>query len=948
MRINSIHLKNFRIHSKLEVEFSRGMNLLLGKNGAGKSSILEAIGVVLFGSKPRNNGNNSDVIKFGENEAFVEIEFTGNDDEIYVVEFIQKLTKREWKLYRKIEPTEILRDGEEIQSKLKALVGIDGELKNIYDNIIVAKQNEFINIYKGTEKDRQVIFDKIFETEIYRTIHDKFSKDMMDRYTREAAGMEVRLDTLGGKVENPKLIEGELSEKESLKKDISERVAAERDLEKKLSAELDHRKKTAEKLTAFTGEKTIAENSHSSGLKQLADLNNSIAEAEKSHAVVEEEKDGYLKYQDLIKQIEESKLKLETLKKDKKNYDAALMAEKELEKKIAEVEGSSRAFEVEKNGRTGEIEKILQEIEKLSAKKSECLQGIENLDGEMRTLQPIIKRGEELVKKLDAAHENLKSAKFKFESSEELMEIKNRELTETGDIHELKKNSEKLKTLKRERDQEREKITTQKALLNQSIESEKELSTGLCPYLKESCKNLQGRDIREYFQQQKEELTFKIEASEKNLDLLAAQILSLEDADRKIERYTLIEKEMERISLEKESNFNRVESCELEIRKNEFEVEKFQREYASLEELKRRAVEIETEKKALDLPSLETEILGKSSDLKILETKVRGILENIQKLSHEGRIYEAKREAQKEILENLKDSAEILQEAERGITLLEEELKGFKRSHDLYIQNVQRASKLDELKGKKIELELSIAEFKNRISTLESALSEEQKILNLLRGSQMIEADQRAVKEKIQEITKELGAVENSISELQRRLKSALETSKEISELESKLKKLRKKIELTKLFRENVRNMGEEVASRIIERISHFATENFRKITGRSDSLCWSNKDSNGKNQAYSVVLEGMDSSGKVRKVNFGELSGGEQVAVAISIRGAMSNLFTKTRFSIFDEPTNNLDLERRKSLAENIGEILVDLDQSIIVTHDDTFREMAQKVIEL
>lgn len=36
-----------------------------------------------------------------------------------------------------------------------------------------------------------------------------------------------------------------------------------------------------------------------------------------------------------------------------------------------------------------------------------------------------------------------------------------------------------------------------------------------------------------------------------------------------------------------------------------------------------------------------------------------------------------------------------------------------------------------------------------------------------------------------------------------------------------------------------------------------------------------------------------------------------------------MARKFTNTKFSIFDEPTNNLDLERRKSLSDNIGEIL-------------------------
>lgn len=50
----------------------------------------------------------------------------------------------------------------------------------------------------------------------------------------------------------------------------------------------------------------------------------------------------------------------------------------------------------------------------------------------------------------------------------------------------------------------------------------------------------------------------------------------------------------------------------------------------------------------------------------------------------------------------------------------------------------------------------------------------------------------------------------------------------------------------------------------------------------------------------------------------------------------------------ILDEPTNNLDVEKKKLLAEYIGEILDILDQSIIVTHDDTFREMAEQIIEL
>ena len=123
----------------------------------------------------------------------------------------------------------------------------------------------------------------------------------------------------------------------------------------------------------------------------------------------------------------------------------------------------------------------------------------------------------------------------------------------------------------------------------------------------------------------------------------------------------------------------------------------------------------------------------------------------------------------------------------------------------------------------------------------------------------------------------------------------------------------------------------------ILKEISFWATDNFVKITGRTERISWSNEEN-----PYEVSLVGE------KKVSFEQLSGGEQVAVAISLRAAMASIFTKTNFSIFDEPTNNLDKERKKSLADNIGEILKNLEQSIIVTHDDSFREMAEKVIEL
>ena len=47
MQIKNIHLVNYRGMEDLTVEFGSGVNLIIGDNGAGKSSLLSGISVIL-------------------------------------------------------------------------------------------------------------------------------------------------------------------------------------------------------------------------------------------------------------------------------------------------------------------------------------------------------------------------------------------------------------------------------------------------------------------------------------------------------------------------------------------------------------------------------------------------------------------------------------------------------------------------------------------------------------------------------------------------------------------------------------------------------------------------------------------------------------------------------------------------------------------------------------
>ena len=43
MKVNELRLRNFRNYGKVDVQFSDGVNVLIGENAQGKTNLLEAI-----------------------------------------------------------------------------------------------------------------------------------------------------------------------------------------------------------------------------------------------------------------------------------------------------------------------------------------------------------------------------------------------------------------------------------------------------------------------------------------------------------------------------------------------------------------------------------------------------------------------------------------------------------------------------------------------------------------------------------------------------------------------------------------------------------------------------------------------------------------------------------------------------------------------------------------
>lgn len=70
MSLQHLQLRNFRNYSELQLTLSDEITVLTGKNGIGKTTVLEAVSILGSGRSFRN-GKNQDFVKSGEDTAFV-------------------------------------------------------------------------------------------------------------------------------------------------------------------------------------------------------------------------------------------------------------------------------------------------------------------------------------------------------------------------------------------------------------------------------------------------------------------------------------------------------------------------------------------------------------------------------------------------------------------------------------------------------------------------------------------------------------------------------------------------------------------------------------------------------------------------------------------------------------------------------------------------------------
>lgn len=921
MIIKKVQLENYRSHSNTTVEFTKGVNLILGKNGKGKTSILEAISTVMFNTKDRTGKETGkSYIKFGEKSSKVDIDFIANDGREYNLKTEFFKTKPKKQTLKDMTGSEY--DGD-IQGKLEELCGIKKGFEETYENIVIAKQNEFINIFKAKPKDREEIFNKIFNTQIYKEMYDSFLKEAVDKYKEKVKDLDKEITFLKENIEDKEQITNFLKEEKEIEKNLQDRFKNINVVSKNLENEIKDYETTEIKLNNLVKNIKDEENKIKKYLNILKENIIEAKQAKKSKIIVKNTEKSYLEY-----------LEIENRLKDlRENLDNLL----EEQKLNIQYQNNIKILKLNNENLKTDIINLEENISKNSEKKENLESEISNLKIKEENLDLKLKKYIDLLNELEKL-ENFKDKKLedKLKKTTEIDILKKeliskKDLFKTINIEIIEEKLSNFQELEKELKLLEEQKIAFEIEINTLKDASNELSSKICPYLKENCENLKDKEAEDYFSSKIFIKTEDLENLKKNIKEKTQILVEKDVFEDKKKQYFDLEKSIKNLELSLKNEEINLKEIELDIKNLDMNIQKLieNQEFKNSQMLREKKKELEVELRNLNLGEKRENL---KNLLEILEIEKEKILKN-----------------QNSIENNLKEidefSKKIKEDTNKNIESIKSEIKTFENKLDIlknpyneYLKNNVLAEDLDNLLlkvDKNIKELYSLRSDKNLLK--EKVFNLEEKIKNIKIAELKEKYD--IIKEELNEINKKLGSSQEKIENYKKILEKISSQEDKQKKLLVEFKKLENKFNKASLIRNEVGQMGRAISKYMLSGISNIASVNFNKITGRTERIEWSNEEKD----KYAVYLVGQE-----RKIAFEQLSGGEQVSVAIAIRGTMTEYFTNSKFMILDEPTNNLDTERKKLLTEYMGEILNNLEQSIIVTHDDTFREMAEKIIEL
>ena len=1011
MRIARVVLHNVKSYSgPSTISLEPGINAVCGENGAGKSTILEAIGFVLFGYRPYKLDA---FLREGEKSGSITV--TVEDDQGCSFDVVRRLGSGGGQgVYDELNQR--VAEGEsDVRNWLLNFFHLEPgtDLAKLFEDTVGPPQGTLTAIFLESAGPRGKKFDRLLQIEEYQAAAQAL-RSVSNLFRDQANDSDQRAAELGGEVRRLPEVEERQRETALRGAELKVTVAQAQRLHAEMAVSWDRLEQVRQAVQRASAELELAANRAVEARRRREEQGAELGRAEEAARLLEESRPGYAAYLEAterLKQLNGRRQERDRLRQSAEIAGrAAIRWEQDLlaaETRLATLEqDEARAAErqrlvPEQEGR----ESALRQAEDRVRARDEASRQYPLTEERLAAARVRLRDAEARLAEVEASRsvasglEELRSRQRSLR--EELAELEQRAWTlkqvdgdlveTTGRLRQLKAEAEQLRgevaalrplessaALAMERQRERDRchgdLEALRAGYREAQRSRAQVEGGLCPFFHEPCKNLRpGLSLDDHFDRVIAEAGVALGEAEVRLSRAEADLAEARAAEKRLARLPDLEGRLRKLDEDRVGLEREVDS-----------LERRQKELADTPQLlvqlrqSLQAVdpELQQAEAAWQLVAAEPGWRAQAEEAGQAMEREQQLLAEIQSIldreSGAAEALVAARAALVEMGDPRGETAALRQRIDRERPEAERALERAKRE--------AASARAAEERGRRAlepfaRLEEEMVEAGRQRDDNEAAhrrfLENQGETGRLLQRRQ---AHQRAVTEEV-ETAGQAEAARDALEKLrasydeaeQGRLRQAMDEAaarvasgqrelelcgQEEDRLLRELSELRqRKAEMEVAQREAAesRQLAEavEAVRRTLDAAGpEIARALLRRISARATGIY---RELLGQ---PTVSLE-WDSEYEIRtriraeEREFKQLSGGEQMAAALAVRLALLQTLSNLRVAFLDEPTAHMDAVRRGNLAAQIQN-LRSFDQLVVISHDDSFDTLFGHVVRL
>jgi exonuclease SbcC len=1011
MLITRIELENIKSYRHIVIDFRRGTTAISGSNGAGKTTVVEAIGYALFGYLPYSQDQ---FVREGEKYGKVVVQLIGSDERPYTVERRCGSGAR-WLLHDQ-EANLRLEQRADVLDRLHDLFGIDRErpLDSLFRDALGVPQGTFTAIFLEPAGKRKQTFDALLQIEDYKTAADNLL-DTQKYYKEQMLEQKGRIEQLTfetSKLEddrNELKMSRKLDEEQKEQNVIwSQQLKQDEEREGKLSEQWTQLTQLKQQ---FGASQIMYENTNTI----LREREQQLQTARNAHQTVIEHQENYtvylqaqeiltrLRHDDqqrntLLQQRAEQKNTLAKIETRVHNWQERLAEVATARQKIVElVPLVDQQTELEKKRdeamqQVARYKQIVAEGKRLNSQLIKCVADQEKCQrsiAEIEPLKPIAdllqERNEALVQLRIQTQER---RSIQRQLQEKCNALRDKQQEHDQDAEKLRKAERNIEAIEEHRQEaeempglqeQYEQLSAQLHRLEGNIEgyvkSRLQSAGGQCPLLNETCLNIKQRGIaslESYFDG-------LLSTEHAQVKQLRQQQTTISDRMGQIKKYADALNKIAQYIERRDTLVEQLQRHTIEITRLESDIARLTQDLEALKEIDQRMSEAETAYNE-----------SKSADAKVRE--LSGLYKQRQQLQEQAAQLETNLQEHRLEAAQLKGCEALLAQMESELATLNDPRSQSKTQQSIIRKEAYYQEQLQAEQQRQQEILDKIQDFDKQIivyTSLDEDIARQETVIKQCEHSYRLylknEQEAQRLPEHEEAYQQQLAAVEQTERQLQAAKQAYLQADAEFNEeglqtLRLTIADLRKKLVVlgqTMLHNQEKMNKLEaqiaEAEKRLIELESakkeyqeleelHAMVEQFRKLIKEAaphvlkamlvDISAEANRifgEIMGDRSAYLSWRNDYEIVLRRQGVDrsFAQLSGGEQMSAALAVRLALLKKLSTLNIAIFDEPTQNMDELRRMNLADQIRRVR-GFDQLIVISHDDTFEQGLDSLVRL